>query len=333
MNAVVQGTGDPAKEAVQLRFGWPVGTRMQVDIVDEEQRIVNELTSPLSSTGHRSYIMKLEPAGEKLYRVRFFATIADIWQSNEQALNYAKEVMDRLEFSMVVDDGGKIVSFDDPSPVIAMMRVKLEGAYDPSISKKMKEMLGPLMTPVGFEDFMAAEWEWIVTQWTKAKFAVRQWYEFEHDSQPGKDSAFPQPVHYRTKVAIANQAPCAPEAIKPLCVEIHVLTTPVTPNLERIIEQQPFPGNRNGKKYNIKIHRFTTNEHLKIATEPDSLIPHELIQTPPVSGLLSHECRGGSSDPNKPGIVQDDAGTILPGGPQARKGRPRGGAGTIYDHT
>jgi hypothetical protein len=287
--------GEGERDAVALRFDWPVGLTAFVQTERSTRTTGSRGTN--STTVRMSYRIDVEQAEEGRLIHRGEIRAEDPQSGRTYPLEQLPEPLASQLMavfpSFVVSDEGELVRLEGIEAVIEEAQRKLESRLA-ELPPESAEAQALAATRVSEEHLLEAareHWDQLAGAWAGKSLVVGESYQREHHLVVPSLGGLR--ILSAAEFGVGQRIPCGEGMTTADCIEIEVLSRPVPEALAELEgamrerSRAPTPGGRGA------LENFQIEESSYLVAEPSTLIPHYLETTAKFSATLH---RPGQAD-------------------------------------
>jgi hypothetical protein len=296
--AVVAGCswagGGDRREAVALRFDWPVGLTAFVET--ERSTHTSGALGPKSTTVRMSYRIEVEKAPDGRI-IRYGDIRAEdpgdgrIYPLDELPEPLASQLI-ALFPSYVVSDEGQLVRLEGVEVLIEETRRKLESrlAELPPESVEAQVMAASRITENHLLAAAREHWDQLAGAWSGTVLVMGEIYQRKDRLVVPRS---PMRIASAAEYGLGQRIPCDEETTEADCVEIEVHSRPVPEALAKLEEVMRERSRQATPMGFSVLENVQLEESSYLVAEPSTLIPHYLETTTKFHGTL---IRPGEAD-------------------------------------
>ncbi|MGD2152766.1 MAG: hypothetical protein PVG79_05820 [Gemmatimonadales bacterium] len=274
-----------SKDVIVLSFDWPIGLEGYVTHSREQIRDIHgEADTSAASITYR-FLVQSHPAGRMVSYDDFRIGGADL-PPQGLSVESLTEQFGGLMPNLVVNDWGDIVAVKDIDRLVEMARTLVQPMFDslPADAAgvgEFRELMDRLLTVEFFTSKAVEDWNALVGIWTEAELERGAVYEFEAEEPipilPGRT------IPYVYQLSLTSRTPCSKGSADSACVVLELASSPDPAGLEEFLDELAGDMFQAIAGAGVVWRRLDLENHIRLVTEPDGLVPHHLRTTQTLS--------------------------------------------------
>lgn len=276
-----------AAETVALRFAWPASLSATVE--SERIRVRKAETADSSAAAVTYHMQSGKGQGaERLVRFSDFELQAP--GRAEPRVQEMIEQISQLVPSYRINNAGEFLGVYEVGKLKARMDTMMAPLLAEDSSGQLQSLVASLVSEQYLNGVTAQEWNALVGTWVGADLELGQVYELEEQAPvpiiPGAT------VKMVSEFAVEARVPCAEDAQKKQCVQIHLYAEPDSAAMKAVLQQFMERISGSGAAAQVPVFDdLSIRSELLLITRPETLVPHylELVKTVEGRGRLGSE--------------------------------------------